>query len=167
MSLSSTVPAVNNISNANIVTPPTNKIPSSILSSPDILKGISRNLTPPIPPTSNKAVAENQPSSLSVPISDPLIDVNWPGRPKRTNTSSSSPPFSSVDEDTKMNDGNNVAIVPPRRQRRQISSPTFKKTAIVSAESDKNGNIVKGTHYMSDTPGGNHHSHVPYQIQNV
>ena len=81
---------------------------------------------------------------MPVPISDPLIDANWPGRPKRNNNSVTPPTFTSVDEDQKMFDTSNSAVAPPRRPRRQMSSPTFKKTANEPTESDRNGNVVKG-----------------------
>ena len=129
---------------SNVVTPPTVRISASILSSPDIIKSVSRNLTPPIPPASPKIVAETQPSSMSVPISDPLIDANWPGRPKRNNNSVTPPTFTSVDDEQKMFDSSNSAVAPPRRPRRQMSSPTLKKTSNEPTESDRNGNVVKG-----------------------
>ena len=70
------------------------------LSSPEMIKSVTRTLTPPISPYhrtdqprfSEAATRVSPPSSTasnsssvhnSVPISDPLIDMNWPGRPKR------------------------------------------------------------------------------------
>ena len=55
------------------------------LSSPDIIKSVSRNLTPPMPPQSQTAMTpvasalSNPSTPTAVPISDPLIDTNWPG----------------------------------------------------------------------------------------
>ena len=70
------------------------------LSSPEMIKSVTRTLTPPISPYHrtdqprfSEAVSRVSPPSStasnsssvhnSVPISDPLIDMNWPGRPKR------------------------------------------------------------------------------------
>ena len=62
------------------------------LSSPEMIKSVTRTLTPPISPFHKadnlRAERVSPPSSSAstssnVPISDPFIDANWPGRPKR------------------------------------------------------------------------------------
>ena len=145
---SSETSAITNTFVTNAVTAPSNVTLTSVLSSPDIIKSVSRNLTPPLPPstcTSVKSHTENVVTSPTIPISDPLIDTNWPGRPKRNSVTLNPPMLSSVDEAAKVFEPNSSVIVPPRRQRRQMSSPTLKKAAsTVTVENDKNGNLVKG-----------------------
>ena len=124
------------------------RVHTSVLSSPDIIKSVSRNLTPPIPPTycnNSKSTSTENSIPTIIPISDPIIDANWPGRPKRNNfTGHSPPPPSSVGEDQKGIDHNSQnVIVPPRRTRRQMSSPTFKKQVLTNTENERNGNQKK------------------------
>ena len=72
---------------------------AKMLSSPDMIKSVTRTLTPPVSPYhsnqplrfNNEATRISPPSSSAssasashaMPISDPLIDLHWPGRPKR------------------------------------------------------------------------------------
>ena len=73
---------------------------AKMLSSPDMIKSVTRTLTPPVSPYhsqhqplrfNNEATRVSPPSSSAssasashaMPISDPLIDLHWPGRPKR------------------------------------------------------------------------------------
>ena len=62
----------------------TNAQPGTTLSSPDIIKSVSRTITPPVSPHHVRlgaiSAAKTEPSRLSV-ISDPI--EHWPGRPRR------------------------------------------------------------------------------------
>ena len=131
------------------VTMTSNISTTSVLSSPDIIKSVSRNLTPPIPPTTfvaAKVAAEITSNSPTIPISDPLIDVNWPGRPKRNSVGvhTGLPPINANDDYNASETTSPTVIIPPRRQRRQMSSPTLKKISpLPAAEIELNGKIVK------------------------
>ena len=132
----------------NTTTTSAGRVHTSVLSSPDIIKSVSRNLTPPIPPTycnNSKSTSTENSIPTIIPISDPIIDANWPGRPKRNNFTGNSPsPPSSVGNDQKGIDHNSQnVIVPPRRTRRQMSSPTFKKQVLTNTENERNGNQKK------------------------
>jgi hypothetical protein len=78
------------------------------LSSPDMIKSVTRTLTPPVSPyhrdqlrfsdatalasrVSPPSSTASSSTSHNVPISDPLIDINWPGRPKRNSFGEWSP----------------------------------------------------------------------------
>ena len=106
---------------------------AKMLSSPDMIKSVTRTLTPPVSPyhcsnvqpaslrfeTSGTRVSppSSTASSASVashamPISDPLIDLHWPGRPKRNSFG-----------DTTAAAANNVSNVTDLSKRRQVSPP--------------------------------------------
>ena len=104
---------------------------AKMLSSPDMIKSVTRTLTPPVSPyhssniqpslrfeTSGTRVSppSSTASSASVashamPISDPLIDLHWPGRPKRNSFGDTT------------NAANNVSNVTDLSKRRQVSPP--------------------------------------------
>ena len=131
------------------------------LSSPDMIKTLTRTLTPPISPSHHpkpdthpqvtgprllsEASRVSPPSSTTsnssnYPISDPFIDANWPGRPKRNSFGEAE-----VTEKVPVTEKVLVTKVP----KRQVSTPspgTSSKPPIFPSSSPKVlGKFFKGS----------------------
>ena len=121
-----------------------------------MIKSVTRTLTPPISPhhrteqprfnseatrvSPPSSTASNSSSVHNVPISDPLIDMNWPGRPKR-NSYGESGAASIVSA---------ASTVTSVEKRRQVSPPI--KTNINAATASSAASITSPSASASKPP---------------